>query len=438
MKITFLNHASFLLEIDDISLCVDPYIFGSAFNNGWNLLSEENHDEQLRKLTHIFFSHEHPDHFSIPFLKKIIPNKRKNITILYQETYDKRVKNFCQNLGYQFLELKDKKEFKISKHLNICCGKVPVYDSWINFKINKTNILNVNDCVLENPRLVYEIKKVLNRNIDVLFTQFSYASYIETEENRKILALKQLEKIKLIDNILCPKYIVPFASFIYFSHLENSYMNQQINNINNTYEFIKKECKAYPIILKPNQIWDTYTKIDNVSSLDYWKKFYDNIDELKYNSYEKSINKNALDYKCEKYLKRIKKNNNFTLIYFLKFINFFPKINICVSDLNKKYTFDLIDGLKNSDFNNKKNESITLHSSSLSFIFDYDYGFDTILVNARLKCDKNYFFKVKKCFILGPLNNIGHSLKFIEFYKFININFFIRCLEVIGIKKRKY
>ena len=84
MKITFLNHASFIIQEKNFKLYCDPYLFGSAFNNGWNLLKEENHDAQLKNLTHIFFSHEHPDHFSILFLKKINGNDRSKI-LLYQK-----------------------------------------------------------------------------------------------------------------------------------------------------------------------------------------------------------------------------------------------------------------------------------------------------------------------------------------------------------------
>ena len=45
-------------------------------------------------------------------------------------------------------------------------------------KDGNQNVLNVNDCVLEDPSLVHNIKKYTkNADIDVLFTQFSYASF---------------------------------------------------------------------------------------------------------------------------------------------------------------------------------------------------------------------------------------------------------------------
>jgi len=38
--ITFVNHASVIFSHKNIRLMTDPWIFGSAFNNGWRLLSE--------------------------------------------------------------------------------------------------------------------------------------------------------------------------------------------------------------------------------------------------------------------------------------------------------------------------------------------------------------------------------------------------------------
>ena len=73
-------------------------------------------------------------------------------------------------------------------------------------------------------------------------------------------AINCLNKIKLQDRILSPNYIVPFASFIYFSHHENYFMNKNANTIQTTHNFIEKNCNAYPIILKPNEYWNLKKK----------------------------------------------------------------------------------------------------------------------------------------------------------------------------------
>ena len=71
--ITFVNHASVIFSHKNIRLMTDPWIFGNAFNNGWSLLSESKFTiEDFDKITHIWFSHEHPDHFHPLVLKTII------------------------------------------------------------------------------------------------------------------------------------------------------------------------------------------------------------------------------------------------------------------------------------------------------------------------------------------------------------------------------
>jgi len=39
-KITWVNHAGYVLTYDNINILVDPWINGTSFNNGWNLLTE--------------------------------------------------------------------------------------------------------------------------------------------------------------------------------------------------------------------------------------------------------------------------------------------------------------------------------------------------------------------------------------------------------------
>ena len=41
-------------EFNNIKILVDPYLFGSAFNDGWNLLKELDHSDQIKDITHIF------------------------------------------------------------------------------------------------------------------------------------------------------------------------------------------------------------------------------------------------------------------------------------------------------------------------------------------------------------------------------------------------
>src|SRR5262249_53736844 len=106
MLIEWVNHAGFVLQTGDLRILCDPCLEVTAFNNGWRLLSPTVFQyEDFSAITYIWFSHEHPDHFSPPSLKRIPEKYRKKITILFRETKDKRVINACRQFGFQVVEL---------------------------------------------------------------------------------------------------------------------------------------------------------------------------------------------------------------------------------------------------------------------------------------------------------------------------------------------
>ena len=79
MKIIWVNHASFIFEHSNIRLICDPWLSGTAFNEGWHLLAETKFKlKDFSQITHIWISHEHPDHFSPATLKKIPKNLIEN------------------------------------------------------------------------------------------------------------------------------------------------------------------------------------------------------------------------------------------------------------------------------------------------------------------------------------------------------------------------
>ncbi len=424
MQITFLNHASYILKTGKDSILFDPYLSGNAFNNGWKLLNEEKHNTE--NINYIFYSHEHPDHFQVDFLKNNFSKNRNEITILYQETYDKRIKKFCTSLGYSFIELPDKKEIKISDNFSIICGKVPFYDSWVMIKDGNKNILNVNDCVLEDPSLVHSIKKYTkNSDIDVLFTQFSYASFADPE-NRAYRAKKQLETMKLQNDVLSPNSIIPFASFIYFAHEENFYMNDFINTPKVVENYIDKNLKVNSIWLKPNETWNVGDAKDNKKSIDYWMNFYNNIENLPKIKPVTTHSLSELEKKYISYIKRIKTRNNSFLVYIYNLI-FGSRIFLFLYDIDIFVEISLLNGIKVLE--SIPENYIKLHTESLAFVFDFDYGIDTFAVAARFESREDIFNDFTKTFAIGELNNTGKFLKFNNVYKYIEFDFLWRLLK---------
>ena len=277
MKIKWVNHASYILEHKNIKLITDPWLFGSAFDGGWDLLIESKFTiSDFQNITHIWFSHEHADHFAPWVLSKIPEEVRKKITVLFHETLDKRVLNFCKNLSFKTIELENKKKYTLADDFSIICGRMLSIDSWLFCEVNGLSILNLNDCVVKNYGLSRPIKKITG-DVDILLTQFSYANWVgnpEEKKFRKFFALEVLNRVKFQIEVFNPTYTIPFASFVYFSHEENKYLNDSVNTIEGTCEFITDNTDSKPIVLYPGDCWDGFSKYPNQTSLAKYKKDY--------------------------------------------------------------------------------------------------------------------------------------------------------------------
>lgn len=133
-KIFWVNHASSILEHDGVRLICDPWIEGTAFNNGWRLLSPTKFQyTDFAGISYIWFSHEHPDHFALPNLRKIPDEIRRRITVLFHFTKDKRVLNVCKSLGFSTQELPESQWVRVA-NLDLLCGRNEEIDSWIGMK----------------------------------------------------------------------------------------------------------------------------------------------------------------------------------------------------------------------------------------------------------------------------------------------------------------
>ena len=163
-SIKFINHASVLIRHNAIFLLSDPWYFGTSFHEGWSLIYE-NKDSEIRKLlnevTHIWISHEHPDHFSIPFFKKYNEILKENkIEILFQLTKDRRVYSFLTSQNLKIKELNHSKDYYLDKDFKIKCVKSSFYDSSLLLEVNRKKIFNLNDCPIHNKK---QIKNFFNK-----------------------------------------------------------------------------------------------------------------------------------------------------------------------------------------------------------------------------------------------------------------------------------
>ena len=440
--IQFINHASVRISYEDVSLLSDPWYFGDAFHKGWNLLVEQSTDEIMKiinSITHIWISHEHPDHFSISFFKnyeELI--KSQGIVILFQETNDKRVKEFFTQNGFNFNELKFEQPFLISNNYKITCIKDGFYDSALFIQTKDKKILNLNDCYVRTESRANEIYKVTGK-CDILLAQFSYAAWKGGKENlswRKLASKEKLNDIALQVKKFEPKQVIPFASFVYFSNESNKYLNDSVNwpkDVSNKL----KHMDVFVNIMKPFDYLDesnSLQKIKNAS--DFWEKKYSNISANKYNKYN-IVEIDELQQCFKKYQTRVFNNNN---KYFIKFarvlspIKIFQPIIIKLQDTNKTIVLDIfLDSLKPSNLS----ADLVMSSESLKFILSFPFGFDTLTVNGCFEEEKNNgFIKATKSLAIENLNNIGIMFSPSIFYNLTVIFMFLKQLKKVANKQQ--
>ena len=416
MYIEWINHASFCIHHKDVKLVADPWIKGPAFNKGWSLLAETQHDDNFWKdVTHIWFSHEHPDHFHPPSLS-VFMERASEITIVFQKTEDKRVVNYCKLKGFKVIELDEYSTHKIND-LKVMIGKAPYYDSWILFDDGNKKVLNLNDCVYKSKK---EYEKVFYKTgpVDTLMLQFGYASWEGNPRDgkrQKESALAKLKRIQICDSVFKSKFIIPHASFIIFSHEENFYLNKNNNSVKVACDFIKKNCSAQPVVLKPKDIWKIDVKESNDTEIEFYEKEKKRWEKPIYSS--ESIGLEELELSFKKYEEKVFKANNTLLIKFLVVLGFFKEIDFYVYDLNKVISYNHGKNVHVLESDYLEDKHIWLHSDSLNFILKNNFGFDTLSVNGRFRASDQNEKKLFKSFAIGSLNNMGLSLSFSIIFK---------------------
>jgi UDP-MurNAc hydroxylase len=268
MLIEFVGHSSLVLRQSEINMICDPWLTGTAFDDAWALLSEPKFKaEDFSSITHIWFSHEHPDHFSPRSLALIPEADRARITVLFHESEDKKIVDYCRKMGFgQVQELPLNQWVSLAPGFDILCNTwEDTDDSWLLVKTPEQRILNINDCQVSSLEQA-EALRAQTGDVDVLLTQFSISAWDgnpEDLERRQRGARAMLDRVVLQTKALNARHVIPFASFIWFCHEENDYMNECLVEPGVLVELLARETSAAPVILYPGDLWEPGNAIDS-------------------------------------------------------------------------------------------------------------------------------------------------------------------------------
>jgi hypothetical protein len=398
--LTFINHACFEVRTENALLLVDPWLEGSAFNHGWSLLDQSTSNAaMIARLNeaglpvHIWYSHEHPDHFSISFLKKFKEDFRGTATFLFQETLDKRVLGFLQRSGYKARECRAGVPMTLEDDLCLTVFPYSDGDSYCLIEAGGQTILNLNDCVINTREQCRRVKAKLDRltqRIDLMFTQFGYANWVGNPEDaprHRAAAAEKIERIALQIEAFAPRLVVPFASFVVFGAAENVYLNEAQNTPHAVAGAPGLAASAHLLrFLRPGDGFDlaraTPASLDatHTRALAHWKGLIEGGVTLlpaQPPATPREIEAAFMKYRdaCDTGLKGLPR--------LLEWTGRIAPLTIHVADLGKTLRFSYCQGV--TELAPDAPHDVALTSSNAIFLFKNEYGFDTTQVNGRFR-----------------------------------------------------
>ncbi len=447
MKLEFVNHSSFIVEHGSVTLLSDFWKSGMAFDDAWALLCETPFAyEDFARVTHIWFSHEHPDHFSTDNLLRIPEQLRANITILFQQTQDKRLVSFCANKGFkEVIEMPAEQAMQLGDGFEVRCGPFGSYwgevDSWLYIKTPEASLLNINDCEMHDEAVVAELAQKCQQwggELDLLAVQFSYAS---KQGNANDTAWMQRARRECLDKLALkvsgfkPAYTLPFASYVYFCHQENQYLNKGVVRVHDALTAI--EPYSIPLVMFPGDCWQPSAPYDNSSALDRYEQAYLDVEQKPMADFvsSESVASDDLIQMADKFLNKMKLVASPTQIaqtlaikhsiirrqdqglskllgalgHFIRGLFGAYEIGrLYVSDHQQAYQLTL-DGLSVADWSEQECQ-ISISSSALSYGFKFPWGGETLQVNGRFQDIDRQWMTLSQIFFLARSLDQGMQL----------------------------
>tara|TARA_E500000178_G_scaffold356695_1_gene437322 strand:- start:14515 stop:15795 length:1281 start_codon:yes stop_codon:yes gene_type:complete len=223
MKIKYLTHSCVIVEVNNKTILMDPWLSGPCWGgNIWHYPPPVTKPSDLKDIDYIYFSHAHDDHLHKESID-LLPKEIFNCEIIIPNFGVKYFSKTLESYGFKNItEYTEKDDINIDDNtkLKIFINDVGDHDSSLLIKDNKSskNIFFQTD----NLMSVDEAQRIgKNYNIDVLFnitvlTGIYPAFYCFDINQVKKLADKKVDSgfdySIQIANAINPKYVVPYAS----------------------------------------------------------------------------------------------------------------------------------------------------------------------------------------------------------------------------------
>lgn len=411
-RVHWVNHAGFAVRSDaGTTLVVDPWFSGDVFHGSWRLLSPtQTSIEDLADCRHVWLSHEHPDHFSPAALAAFPEAQRREMTVWYQPTRDGRVLAHCAGLGYRVRETVPGTTMAIGPGIEARSGSVG-FDSWLHLVVDGTSLLNVNDCEFVVLKELEQLAEDLG-SVDVLFQQFSYANGFSNPDDpahRRRQASDKIDRLTTAVGLFHPEAVVPCASFVWFNHEENEYLNDSVITIERSAEHLAA-IGVRPVVLYPGDDWVLGAPHDNGPAL---AAYAADVERTRDQPRTRSVAVPDADLweASEASQVRLHEKNQLWLLAPFSRTRYLEPTVIRVTDSAQGlFRYDMFHGLSPADPDTSEAD-VEMAGESLLFCLRHEFGVNTLMVNGRFRqCRPGGLLRFRLQFSPNLRNNHGESI----------------------------
>lgn len=238
MKITFIGHASILIETQGLSILSDPWWKGPCFGAQWWIYPEPYLDPvRGRKLDYLYVSHGHHDHFHPQTLYTL----NKDAKVLIAKGLD--LHEPIAELGFHVVEVGPNDVVDLGFGVSCQISETKNGDTMMAVTDGRETCLNLNDAVHALPASTrsHFIQQIRKRypSIDYLFCGYGTASHfpncyvIPGMDREKTAVMRQRYFNKCWADIVsqvAPRFAFPFAADVAFLDDDLFWCNEPVHN----------------------------------------------------------------------------------------------------------------------------------------------------------------------------------------------------------------
>ena len=254
MQISFIGHASILIESRGIRILSDPWWRGPCFGAQWWNYPLPQLAPLGQKVDYIYVSHGHHDHFHPGTLRTL----NKDAKVLVSKNID--IADPIRELGFEVIALGDDEEYSLSPEVKCRLIETHGADTLLAVSDGENVCLNLNDAIHSAPDHVQErfftLLKSLYPRIDYLFCGYGVASHfpncyrIPGKDPSRTAARRQAyfnRRWAHIVTSLAPRFAFPFAADVALLEHDLIWMNEPTHNSERPTDVFKKTNPDSPI-----------------------------------------------------------------------------------------------------------------------------------------------------------------------------------------------